>query len=67
MNVWASGSDGAISGAKTAITIQAAAITMPVIASGWRRPGLILRVPATHPPSHGHRRHVSRILGSITP
>ena len=46
MNVWASGSDGAISGAKTAITIQAAAITMPVIASGWRRPGLILRVPA---------------------
>ena len=35
--VWASGSCGAISGAKIAIRIHATAMTMPMIASGWRQ------------------------------
>ena len=39
VNVCASGSCGAISGAKTAITIQASAIAAPMIASGWRHVG----------------------------
>ena len=67
MNVWASGSAGAISGAKTAITIQAAAITSPMIASGWRRPGLDAAGAVTRSAAEDAAGHVTRILGSMTP
>ena len=67
VNVCASGSAGAISGANTASTIQAATITRPTTASGWRRPGWMRRAVVGERPRRTPAVDVTRIRGSMTP